>query len=133
MPLDSSAPIPLWIIRSATEHAKAHRPELASRVERAAFILVMRRIERDGEAWTVESVSQPGKCYRVVGCTCDCPDYFRAPDHQCKHRLAVALQVYAEGRYERLMAESLATARREHRSDERVSVAAGLAFAGSRS
>lgn len=132
--IDSTAPIPLWIIRNAANFAKESKPDHASRIDRAVFILIMRRVERDGDAWLVESDTEVGKSYRVVGTTCECPDHlYRAPDGLCKHRLAVMLQVHAEHRYERLMAEALFNARREHRSDDRVSVAAGLAYAGSRS
>lgn len=134
MTIDSTAPIPMWIIRESADFAKSHRPDLASRVERAAFIILMRRIERNGEVWLVESECEPGKSYHVVGATCECPDFFhRAPDGQCKHRIAVSLLIHCGNRYEALMAEALASARRAHRSDERVAVAHGLAYAGARS
>ena len=80
-------------IRRLVEQGKAHRPELARRLDRAAFIVLLRSVEpTDATAheYAVESDVEPGRSYRVNG-TCECPDYARAPGHWCKHRLAVAL------------------------------------------
>ncbi len=43
----------------------------------------------DGTA-AVASQSEPSKTYHVNG-VCECPDYERAPEHLCKHRLGAAI------------------------------------------
>jgi hypothetical protein len=81
-------------IRRLVEKGKATRPELATRLEKAAMIVLFRTVEvTDGgrHEYRVESDTTPGRFYRVNG-TCDCQDYsHRAPSGFCKHRLAVAL------------------------------------------
>ena len=76
-------------IRELVERGKARRPDLAARIERAAFIALFRRVEpRPDGAWLVESDAEIGRFHTVHG-GCDCPD--RAPSNLCKHVLAVAL------------------------------------------
>src|SRR5919199_978630 len=80
-------------IRTLVTKGKQHRPELASRLERAAMIVLFRTIQVADAAhheYRVESESEQGRYYRVNG-QCSCADYGRAPGHFCKHRLAVAL------------------------------------------
>lgn len=78
-------------IQRLVEQGKQRRPELASRIEKAALIALFRRVEphEDG-AYLVESDTTPGKFYRVNG-ACECPDYAKAPDSWCKHRIALGL------------------------------------------
>jgi hypothetical protein len=116
-------------IRTLVERAKRREPALASRLERAAFVVLLRRVdERPEGGHTVESDSEPGTAYIVDAGVCECPDYWRAPEHYCKHRLAVLL-LAAAADHERERRQKL---RRRNLSDERVAVGFGLAFAGGR-
>lgn len=127
MHTDSTPPIPLDSLREMAERGKTRRPELASRIERAVFIVVMRRIEQRGENdWLIESDTEVGKSYGVTLTSCSCPDFARAPLGLCKHRLALGLARMAE--YQQ--GQQQATRERERLSDERVAVSYGLAFAG---
>jgi hypothetical protein len=110
-------------LRTYVERAKERRPELTSRLERAAFIVTMRQITRHGpDYWEVESDTEHGRAYWVLGMNCSCPDHARAPGGLCKHRLAVGvLQITERDRQARI---------RERVSDERVAVNSALAFAG---
>ncbi len=80
-------------IRTLVTKGAQHGPELASRLERAAMIVLFRTVQVADAAqheYRVDSETEQGRYYRVNG-TCSCPDYSRAPGHFCKHRLAVAL------------------------------------------
>jgi len=73
--------------------AKATLPENAGRID-AAVMLVLAgdvALQPDGTA-TVGSATHPMSTYSVNG-TCNCPDFARAPDGWCKHRLGRALQL----------------------------------------
>lgn len=84
------------VIARLVAKGKEHRPELSSRLDRAAFIAafrIVRLVDASDSAhplYTVESETEAGKTYAVNG-RCECRDYERAPGHFCKHRLAVAL------------------------------------------
>jgi hypothetical protein len=80
-------------IRDRVVKGQALHPELAGRMERAAMLVVLRRVEKnDDGSWRVESERERGHFYRVTPDGCECPDVPRAPGGYCKHRLAVALQ-----------------------------------------
>jgi hypothetical protein len=88
-------------IRDRVAKRQALHPELAGRMERAAMLLVLRRVEKEGDGtWRVESDRERGCSYRVTADGCECPDVQRAPRGYCEHRLAVALHV-ARRRHER--------------------------------
>lgn len=84
----------LETIREMTRDLAARKPELASRVERAAQILATRQVRRIGrDIYQVESQSKPGS-YHLVQLgprSCDCYDFVngRAPNGFCKHIIAV--------------------------------------------
>jgi hypothetical protein len=119
--------IEIGTLRTLVDRGRERRPELASRIERAAFIVLMRRIEPvEGGNWLVESDSEPGKVYAVTSDACDCQDYYRAPKGYCKHRIAVAISI----RGDEVERERRQRRQRERLSDERVSVNSALAFAG---
>jgi hypothetical protein len=81
-------------IRDRVAKGQALHPELAGRMERAAMLLVLRRVEKEDDGtWRVESEREPGHFYRVTPEGCECPDVQRAPRGYCKHRLAVALHI----------------------------------------
>jgi hypothetical protein len=79
-------------LRLLVESAAARRPQLTSRLERAAFLVLLRPIyPLDGDVWRV--TSEDGlRIYTVRKGECECSDYLRhGPGHPCKHRLALFL------------------------------------------
>lgn len=85
---------PIQKLQVLVSNGKSARPDLASRLERAAMIVALRAIRRlpDG-TYLVESEQKPGRFYRVAAVQCQCIDHSRAPGGWCKHRLAVRLHV----------------------------------------
>ena len=92
-------------IAALVETGSAHRPELATRLQRAANILRQTAPYKakppDGTLWSVPSQSRAGVIYLVDrrDNSCSCPDYRQwaatrrrgAPGGLCKHRLAVEM------------------------------------------
>ena len=79
-------------LRSLLQGASAQRPHLTSRLEKAAFLVLLRPIRQAGpDTWLVGS--EDGlRYYRVVEGECECTDYARhGQGHPCKHRLALFL------------------------------------------
>jgi hypothetical protein len=79
-------------LRLLVEHAATLRPHLTTRLEKAAFLVLLRPIQDlDGDVWRVGS--EDGlRFYRVRRGECECSDYQRhGPGHPCKHRLALFL------------------------------------------
>jgi len=79
-------------LRLLVESAAARRPQLTSRLEKAAFLVLLRPIQKvGGDVWQVPS--EDGlRFYRVSRGECDCSDYLRhGAGHPCKHRLALFL------------------------------------------
>jgi hypothetical protein len=79
-------------LRTLLEGAAAHRPHLTSRLEKAAFLVLVRPIRQVGaDSWLVGS--EDGlRYYRVEAGDCECSDYLRhGRGHPCKHRLALFL------------------------------------------
>ena len=79
-------------LRLLVEHAAMRRPHLTSRLDKAAFLVLLRPIERlDGDVWRVGS--EDGlRFYAVRKGECECSDYVRhGRGHPCKHRLALFL------------------------------------------
>jgi hypothetical protein len=62
-------------------------------VDKAVALVLQGDVELhdDGTA-QVYSQSNGVAAYHLVGGTCDCDDYPRAPSHWCKHKIAVGLQ-----------------------------------------
>ena len=79
-------------LRELVERASRDNPHLTSRLERAAFLVLLRPIEiLDKDRFRVGS--EDGlRYYEVVNGHCQCSDYLRhGSGHPCKHRLALAL------------------------------------------
>ncbi len=79
-------------LRLLVESAAARRPQLTSRLEKAAFLVLLRPIQPlGGDVWRV--TSEDGlRFYTVRRGECECWDYLRhGPGHPCKHRLALFL------------------------------------------
>src|SRR5712692_9975016 len=79
-------------LRRLVEGAAARRPHLTSRLEKAAFLVLLRPIHQlRRDTWRVGS--EDGlRFYCVRGGECECSDYLRhGGGHPCKHRLALFL------------------------------------------
>ena len=79
-------------LRLLIKDATMRRPHLTSRLEKAAFLMLLRPIERvDGDLWRVGS--EDGlRFYMVRDGECECSDYQRhGSGHLCKHRIALFL------------------------------------------
>ncbi len=79
-------------LRGLINDAAMRRPHLTGRLERAAFLVLLRPIERMGtDIWRVGS--EDGlRFYTVRDGECECSDYLRhGSGHPCKHRLALFL------------------------------------------
>ena len=84
-------------LRRLVQRASGTRPHLTSRLEKGAFLLVLRPIEKlDGGAWRVGS--EDGlRSYLIRNGDCECSDYLRhGKGHPCKHRLALMLRDWLE-------------------------------------
>jgi hypothetical protein len=82
----------IYELRLLVESAAARRPQLTSRLEKAAFLVLLRPIQKvDGDVWQISS--EDGlRFYTVRRGECDCSDYLRhGAGHPCKHRLALFL------------------------------------------
>ncbi len=85
-------------LRLLVEDASRARPHLTSRLEKAAFLLLLRPVEKVGsDEWRVGS--EDGlRFYTVRDDACECSDYVRhGRGHLCKHRIAVFLHLSLEG------------------------------------
>ena len=79
-------------LRRLINDAAMRRPHLTGRLEKAAFLVLLRPIERLGtDSWRVGS--EDGlRFYTVREGECECSDYLRhGSGHPCKHRLALFL------------------------------------------
>ncbi len=79
-------------LRMLINDAAMRRPHLTSRLEKAAFLVLLRPIEQLGpDLWRVGS--EDGlRFYTVRDGECECSDYLRhGSGHLCKHRIALFL------------------------------------------
>ncbi len=79
-------------LRELINDAAMRRPHLTGRLEKAAFLVLLRPIERLGtDIWRVGS--EDGlRFYTVREGECECSDYLRhGSGHPCKHRIALFL------------------------------------------
>ena len=68
------------------EQDSRDHPHLTSRLEKAAFLMLLRLGSEGGL-----------RIYEVLNGHCECSDYLRqGPGHLCKHRLALALHQMLE-------------------------------------
>ena len=85
-------------LRVLVKDASMMRPHLTGRLEKAAFLVLLRPIERLGrDLWQVGS--EDGlRFYMVRDGDCECTDYLRhGSGHLCKHRIALFLHRSLEG------------------------------------
>ncbi|MFC1999211.1 hypothetical protein ACFLXE_00445 [Chloroflexota bacterium] len=83
--------ISIEALRDLVEKESHAHPHLTSRLEKAAFLLLLRpivQVEQDHH----RVMSEDGlKWYEVRDGHCECADFARhGPGHPCKHRLAIA-------------------------------------------
>ena len=79
-------------LRELVERESRTNPHLTSRLEKAAFLLLLRPIVQVGQNHC-RVMSEDGlRWYEVRDGHCECSDYARhGAGHPCKHRLALAL------------------------------------------
>ncbi len=77
-------------LREMVESASRGNPHLTSRLEKAAFLVLLRRIEDLGDNIFRVGSEDSLRDYDVVNGHCECSDYIRhGAGHPCKHRLAL--------------------------------------------
>ena len=81
-------------LRQMVQEACRQNPHLTTRLERAAFLVLLRQIAKVGED-RYQVASEDGlRYYSVVNGHCECSDYLRhGRGHPCKHRLALSMVV----------------------------------------
>ena len=79
-------------LRELVYRASRDNPHLTSRLEKAAFLLLLRPIVSLGDQRFQVGSEDGLRNYEVLNGHCECSDYLRhGPGHPCKHRLALAL------------------------------------------
>ena len=79
-------------LRELVQRASRDNPHLTSRLERAAFLLLLRPIVPLGDQHFQIGSEDGLRYYEVLNGHCQCSDYVRhGAGHPCKHRLALAL------------------------------------------
>ena len=85
-------------LRELVERASRDNPHLTSRLERAAFLVLLRPIEILAKDRFRVGSEDGLRYYEVVNGHCQCSDYLRhGSGHPCKHRLALALYQRPDG------------------------------------
>ena len=88
-------------LRTLVKQASHTNPHLTSRLEKAAFLLLLRPVVEVGQD-RYRVMSEDGlRWYEIQNGHCECSDYLRhGLGHPCKHRLAVSLlQLLKDGEY----------------------------------
>ena len=79
-------------LRQIVEKASRDNPHLTSRLEKAAFLVLLRPIEPVGDHHYQVRSEDGLRDYHVRNGHCECHDYVNhGPGHPCKHRLALAM------------------------------------------
>ena len=79
-------------LRTLVESASHDNPHLTTRLEKAAFLVLLRRIAVTGHNRYKVAAEDGLREYEVVNGHCECYDYTRhGAGHPCKHRLALAM------------------------------------------
>ena len=102
-------------LRVLVKDASMMRPHLTGRLEKAAFLVLLRPIERLGrDLWRV-GAEDGLRFYMVRAGDCECTDYVRhGSGHLCKHRLALFLHRSLAGEApEPIMEDRSDTSRRD--------------------
>ncbi len=84
-------------LRELVHRASRDNPHLTSRLERAAFLLLLRPIVPLGDHHYHIGSEDGLRWYEILNGHCDCSDYVRhGAGHPCKHRLALSLYLRLE-------------------------------------
>ena len=79
-------------LRKLVHQASRDNPHLTSRLEKAAFLVLLRPIVPLGDHHFRIGSEDGLRHYEVLNGHCECSDYLRhGTGHPCKHRLALAL------------------------------------------
>ena len=71
-----------------------NNPYLTSRLEKAAFLVLLRQIERLAEDSYLVGAEDGLRTYEINNGHCECHDYLRhGTGHGCKHRLALKIHL----------------------------------------
>jgi hypothetical protein len=82
----------IYELRGLVEQASRDNPHLTTRLERSAFLLLLRPIVKLGDHHYQVGSEDGLRYYEVLNGHCQCADYVRhGTGHPCKHRLALAL------------------------------------------
>lgn len=84
-------------LRDLVRKASRDNPHLTSRLDKAAFLVLLRPIVRLGDQRYQVGSEDGLRCYEVLNGHCECSDYLRhGVGHPCKHRLALSLYLRLE-------------------------------------
>ena len=79
-------------LRELVQRASRENPHLTTRLEKAAFLVLLRPLVLVGEDHYRVGAEDGLRNYEVVNGHCECADYLRhGAGHDCKHRLALVL------------------------------------------
>ena len=83
-------------LRDLVQRASRENPHLTSRLEKAAFLVLLRPLVSMGDDHFGVGAEDGLRSYEVLHGHCECADYLRhGAGHDCKHRLALSLyQLY---------------------------------------
>ena len=77
-------------LRELVQRASRDHPHLTTRLEKAAFIVLLRPIQTVGEEHYLVRSEDGLRDYHVLNGHCDCSDDLRhGHGHPCKHRIAL--------------------------------------------
>ena len=81
-------------LRELVRRACRDNPHLTSRLEKAAFLVLLRGVEQVGSNRYQVGSEDGLRQYEIVNGHCQCSDYLRhGAGHPCKHRLAIGHEV----------------------------------------
>ena len=84
-------------LRDLVCRSSRENPHLTSRLEKAAFLMLLRPIQTLGEDHYRVGSEDGLRVYEVLNGHCECSDYIRhGSGHPCKHRLALAFRQQLE-------------------------------------
>ena len=79
-------------LRELVQRASRDNPHLTTRLEKAAFLVLLRPLVSLGDDHYRVGAEDGLRNYEVLNGHCECADYLRhGAGHHCKHRLALAL------------------------------------------
>ena len=79
-------------LRELVQKASRENPHLTTRLEKAAFLVLLRPLVSMGDDHYRVGAEDGLRLYEVLNGHCECADYLRhGAGHSCKHRLALAL------------------------------------------